>query len=147
MSTKLQAKKRAEANGEQFVDTTLPDPKKKYNVNTHYVRNDDLRNELIKSKEQGELTETAVCMIMQIAEKLSLKLKYTDPQDREDCVAYAIMDCIKYWRGYDPNITKNAFAYMTTICTNGFAKGWRALGKLKCPDSLKIPISEAIYSL
>jgi len=147
MSTKLQAKKRAEAKGEVFVDTTLPDPKKKYNVNSHYVKNADLRAELIKSREQGELTETAVYMIMQIAEKLSVRLKYTDEQDREDCIAYAVMDCIRYWRDYDPEKSENAFAYMTSVCTNGFAKGWRALGKLKCPDSLKIPISEAIYSL
>jgi hypothetical protein len=114
---------------------------------THHVKNRDLREELILSKEKDELTPKAVDMIMLMAEKLSTKFKYVYPEDREDCIAFAIMDCWKYWRGYNPEKSDNAFAYITQIQKNGFAKAWRVL-KNHMPESKKISISSNnIYSL
>lgn len=147
MSTKRQAQLRAMADGVEFIDTTLPDPKKKKSTSGHYVKNSVLRAEMIKCLEQGELSNEAALMFQQIATKLSSRLKYSDEADREDCISYAVWDCIRYWRDYDPTVSDNAFAYITSICRNGFAKGWRALGKMKCPDSNRIPISEDLYSL
>ena len=145
MSTKRQAQLKAEKEGVEFIDDTLDQPKKA--ASSHYVKNADLLAEIIKSKEQDELTEEAAKMFVQIATKMSTMLKYNNPDDREDCISAAVLDCIRYWRNFDPTITQNAFAFFTSVIRNGFAKGWRSLGKIQCPDSMRVPISDDIYSL
>ena len=146
MSTKRQAQIRAQKAGVEFIDNTLDNPAKK-SSDSHYVKNSVLREELIKCRDQDKLTDEAVSMFTQIATKLSASIKYNDPEDRKDCIAYAVLDCVRYWRNYDPSVSENAFAYITSVCRNGFAKGWRALGKMKCPDSQVISLSDDIYSL
>lgn len=145
MSTKRQAQLKAEAAGVEFIDDTLNQPKK--DGSTHYVRNADLLAEIMKSKEQDKLTDEAAKMFVQIATKMSTMLKYNNPDDREDCISAAVLDCLRYWRNFDPTITKNAFAFFTSVIRNGYAKGWRQLGKMQCPDSLRVPISDDIYSI
>ena len=145
MSTKRQAQLRAAAEGKEFIDDTIPTVKK--SSTGHYVRNADLLAEIKKSRERGELTTEAVLMFQQIATKLSTKLKYNNPDDREDCISAAVLDCIRYWSNFNPDVSENAFAYITSVCRNGFAKGWRQLGKIQCPDSLRISLSDGIYSL
>lgn len=146
MSTKRQAQIRAQQEGVEFIDNTLNNPNKK-DSGSHYVKNSVLRDELIKCREADKLTDNAVRMFTEIATKLSSTIKYNTPEDREDCIAYAVLDCVRYWRNYDPAVSENAFAYITSVCRNGFAKGWRALGKVKCPDSSVISLSKNLYSL
>ena len=112
-----------------------------------HVRNKDLREEIIKSKEQDELTPEALDMLILMAHKFSNKLTYIYVEDKQDCVATAIMDCWMYWRGYDQLKSQNAFAYYTQIIKNGCAKGWRKLyGNM--PKSSKVSISQhTIYNL
>jgi DNA-directed RNA polymerase specialized sigma subunit len=116
-------------------------------MTTHHVKNSDLRNEIIKCKVSDELSKDALNMFMLMAKKFSTKLNYIYPEDREDCIAFATMDCFQYWRGYDPNKSQNAFAYFTQIIKNGFAKGWRKLyGNM--PKSKKISVSgNKIYNI
>lgn len=113
----------------------------------NYIKNADLKQELVKSKEQEKLTHEAIIMFMEMAKKLSLKFNYVYEEDRADCIQFAVMDCYNYWGGYDPSISSNAFAYITQIIKNGFAKGWRKLyGNM--PLSKKISLSNNdIYSL
>lgn len=112
-----------------------------------HVKNADLRNEIIKSKEKDELTKEALNMFILMAKKFSTKLNYIYTEDKEDCISFAIMDCFMYWRGYDPEKSQNAFAYFTQIIKNGFAKGWRKLyGNM--PKSRKISVSSnKIYNI
>lgn len=106
----------------------------------HHVKNTDLRNEIIKSKNADKLTPEALNMFILMAKKFSTKLNYVYAEDREDCISFAIMDCYQYWRGYDPEKSQNAFAYFTQVIKNGFGKGWRKLyGNM--PKSKKISIS------
>jgi len=113
----------------------------------HHVKNKDLREELIKSKEQNELTKDALDMIILMSKKFSLKFKYIYEDDRQDCISFAIMDCYKYWRNYNPEKSPNAFSYITQIIKNGFAKSWRQLYN-HFPKSKKISISNGnIYSI
>ncbi len=93
----------------------------------HYVKNKDLLAEIIVSKEADELTPTAIDMLMRIANEASKRLKYKNDMDREDCIGYALEDLLKYWRGFKPEKSTNAFAYYTQIVKNGFAKGWKKL--------------------
>lgn len=113
----------------------------------HHVKNKDLREEIIICKENDELSAEALDMFILMAQKFANKLTYIYPEDREDCIQFAIMDCYLYWRGYDPEKSQNAFAYYTQIIKNGFAKGWRRLyGNM--PKSSKISISQhQIYNL
>lgn len=113
----------------------------------HHVKNKDLREEIILSKEQNNLTKKALDMLMLMADKFANKMTYLDPDDRKDCVAFAVMDCYLYWRGYDPEKSQNAFAYYTQIIKNGMGKGWRKLHG-HFPHSSKISISHhQIYNL
>ena len=113
----------------------------------HHVKNSDLRNEIIKCKEEDKLSKEAINMLMLMAKKFAEKLQYIYPEDREDCIAFAIMDCWQYWRGYNPEKSSNAFAYYTQIIKNGFAKGWRKLyGKM--PKSKKVSVSNnRVYNI
>lgn len=112
----------------------------------HYVNAEDLRKEIALSKEKGELTTKAVKMLQAMAEGASKKLKYKYEEDREDCIAFAMMDIIKYWKGYDPEKSKNVFAYYTQMIKNGFGKGWKKL----YPNSALTKVSldhENLYNL
>jgi len=62
----------------------------------HYVTNKTLVPEIIKSQEQGELTKEAIKMLISISERAIAKLRYKDPEDRRDCLAFAQMDLFKY---------------------------------------------------
>jgi hypothetical protein len=112
-----------------------------------YVKNKDLREQLIISKEQDVLTAKALDMFILMANRFSANFTYIYVEDKEDCISFAIMDCYQYWRGYKPEKSANAFAYITQIIKNGFAKGWRKIyGRM--PKSCKISISSNnIYSL
>lgn len=116
-------------------------------MGVHHVKNKDLREEIIKCKQEDELSDKALKMFMLMADRFSNKMGYVYPEDKEDCISYAVMDCYLYWRGYDPEKSTNAFAYYTQIIKNGFAKGWRKLyGHM--PMSSKISISQhSIYNL
>lgn len=101
-----------------------------------YVQNARLFEELIKSKKQDKPTDDFTKMIILLASNLSRRMPYINPDDRDDCIEYAIMDCLAYYKSFDENKGKNAFAYLTSVCTNGFAKAWRKLGYHDLPSSL-----------
>ena len=149
MSTKLQEKNRCDREGKVFVDETLVNIGRTPE-SQHYVKNDDLYAEMVRCKTErnGETSEELALMFLQIATKLSNCLKYANADDREDCVYTAVEDCLKYWRNFDPDKSTNAFAYVTSMCKNGFAKGWRALGYMKLPKELRMSLSsDNLYSI
>ena len=112
-----------------------------------YVKNRDLREEIIKSRVQDELTKEAILMFMLMAKKFSNSFTYVYEEDKEDCISFAVMDCYQYWRGYDPEKSQNAFAYYTQIIKNGFAKAWRKLHG-NFPISNRVSYSSSnIYSI
>lgn len=121
---------------------------KKNKTGSYYVSNPILLEEMIKSKNNNELTNDAVIMLTLLCENLSKKMYYKDPEYREDCISNAILDCLQYWRNFDPEKSKNPFAYFTSVATNGFAKQWRCLGKMKFPDSIMTSLSdENVFSI
>ena len=93
----------------------------------HYIKNKDLVNEIIKSKEHNELTPAAVEMFILIATESNKKLKYKNPMDREDCISAALEDLLRYWDRFDPERSNNAFAYYSQMAKHGFAKGYKKL--------------------
>ena len=106
-----------------------------------YVKNKDLREEIIKSQELGELTPKALDMLILMCHKFAFNFTYNYVEDKEDCTAFAIMNCWTYWRKYDPSISENAFSYYTQIIKNGYALGWAKLGYKDCPYSSRVNVS------
>lgn len=92
-----------------------------------YIDQKKLFEEILKSKEKNELTPEALKMLILIANELSKVLKFKYEEDRQDCIAFAIEDLIRYWRNFNPERSNNAFAYYTQIAKNGLAKGWKKL--------------------
>lgn len=112
----------------------------------NYVNPEELKNEILLSKERDELTPKAVELLMLMAKEASKKLRYKDEEDRKDCIAFAMMDVVKYWRSYNPEKSKYPFAYYTQIIKNGFAKGWRKLHPLSSTDQVSLS-NENLYSI
>lgn len=113
-----------------------------------YVSNPILLREIIKSKEQNELTKEAVEMFMVLIENLSTALIYERPEDKEDCLAHAMLDCLSYWRNFNPDLSSNPFAYFTSVASNGIRKGWRSLGYkgAEFPKSLFTSLDNSIHT-
>lgn len=117
-----------------------------------YVKNKELYQQICISLEQEKLTREAERMLILIAERANTKLTYIDPQDREDCISFAMLDLFKYWNRFKPWKTDNAFSYFTQMAKNGYAKGWNKLhpGKYKGTVSLDgstNPESDGVYSV
>lgn len=113
----------------------------------NYVKNSELKKAIMESKSQNALTREAIDMLMLMATRYGDKLSYNNEDDRQDCIAFAIMDCFLYWERYDPEKSDNAFAYYTQIIKNGYSKAWRRLYHA-CPKSKKISISNNnIYNI
>ena len=106
---------------------------------------EEFKQEILISKEKNELTPKAVEMFMLMANKASTRLKYKDEEDRKDCIAFALMDVVKYWRSFDPEKSKYPFAYYTQMIKNGFAKGWKKLHPLSSTATVSLN-SENFYS-
>lgn len=105
--------------------------KRKKKGDKHYVNNKEFTKSIIEDKSNDKLSKKSIDCFVALANRAVNRMYYEDPRDREDCIQSAILDCLKYWRGFDPEKSKvpNAFAYFTTVCKNGYAKQWKAIHK------------------
>lgn len=101
-----------------------------------YVKNSDLLIAVTESKNKGRLTSETLEMFDLMIEGISKKMAYKDIQDKEDCMAFAMEDLLKYWNRFDPQKSNNPFAYFTQIAKHGFAKGWKKLHPPKNPKTI-----------
>ena len=102
-------------------------------MSKEYVKNKDLMAAAIESKKQGKLTPELIKMFILMIEGISKKMAYKDPNDKEDCMAFAMEDLCRYWDRFNPDKYDNPFAYFTQIAKNGFAKGWKKIHHPKNP--------------
>jgi len=105
--------------------------KRKKRGDKHYVNNKEFTASIIECKGTDELSKFAISCFIALANRAVNKMYYEDYRDREDCIQSALLDCLKYWRGFDPAKSENpnAFAYFTQVCKNGYAKQWKAIHK------------------
>jgi DNA-directed RNA polymerase specialized sigma subunit len=101
-----------------------------------YVKNSDLMQAIIESKKKGQLTQETIKMFHLMIQGISKKMAYKDPEDKEDCMSFAMEDLCKYWNRFDPEKSNNPFAYYTQIAKNGFAKGWKKIHPPKSPKTI-----------
>jgi len=75
----------------------------------NYLNNKDFFDEMVLSLEQDKLTSNAEKMLILLAERTINRMKYVNEDDRMDCLQFAILDLLKYWRNFNPAYP-NAFA-------------------------------------
>lgn len=102
------------------------------------INKPDFTREIILSKEQGRLTPKATDYFVKLANHAIKKLTYTDPRDREDCIQFALLDMLLYWKNFDPTISDNAFAFYTQMAYNGYAKGFKKIHKASSIDTVSL---------
>jgi len=117
----------------------------------NYLNNKDLHAAMSESKELGKLTPVAEKMLILLAERAINRMTYVNDDDRQDCLAFAILDLLKYWKNFNP-VYPNAFAYFTEIAKRGYAKGWNKIHPQKYKGTISIDSSggddsNGIYSL
>ena len=110
---------------------------KKRRKSKNYLNNRDLYDKMVLSKDQDELTKEAEKMLILIAERAINKMTYVSEDDRLDCLQFAILDLLKYWRNFNPKYP-NAFAYFTEIAKRGYAKGWNKIHPKKYKGTLSL---------
>lgn len=95
----------------------------------NYINNKEFTDSVIASKEADELQPFTIECFVMLANRAVERLYFKDYRDREDCIQSALVDCIKYWRNFDPTKSNppNAFAYFTQMCKNGYAKEWKKI--------------------
>jgi DNA-directed RNA polymerase specialized sigma subunit len=103
----------------------------------NYLNNKDLHAAMKESKELGQLTPTAEKMLVLLAERTIRKMRYVNEDDRNDCLQFAMLDLLKYWKNFNPDYP-NAFAYFTEIAKRGYAKGWNKIHPKKYGGTISI---------
>lgn len=103
----------------------------------NYLNNKDLHAAMSESKELGRLTPTAEKMLILLAERTIRTMRYVNEDDRNDCLQFAMLDLLKYWKNFNPDYP-NAFAYFTEIAKRGYAKGWNKIHPQKYKGTISI---------
>lgn len=118
------------------------------NDNKDYISNKDFTAEIIKCKAANRLTPRSVEMFEMLVDRVSKKLSYRDPRDKQDCTQSALHDLCKYWRNFDPDKSMNAFAFFTSIAVHGLAKEFNRIHKCKLDlISLDLMGDQEIYTI
>jgi hypothetical protein len=99
----------------------------------HYVKNEDFLNALIDYRAQCQeakkkkLKEPPIpnyigeCFL-KIADHLSRKPNFVSYSFRDEMIADGIENCLMYFRNFDPDKSKNPFAYFTQIIYFAFLR-------------------------
>jgi DNA-directed RNA polymerase specialized sigma24 family protein len=120
------------------------------NKRNHYVNNADLLAAMIEYKklvkkakkdglDQPRVPEYIGDCLYKIAEHLSHKPNFFGYTFREDMVGDAILNCLEYINNFDPEKSKNPFAYFTQIMYYAFI---RKLDREKKHQVLKFKVLE-----
>ncbi|AII50387.1 hypothetical protein [Hymenobacter sp. APR13] len=93
----------------------------------HYLKNTDLLAEIVACKKTGVLSNKAANMFILLANKTIKKMRYSNPDDRDDCYQTGIMQMLLNWHHFDETKSTNSFSYFTEIFKRGIAKGYGEL--------------------
>ena len=85
-----------------------------------YLTNKNLMAEVIACKETGIMSDKLAKMFMMLVEKYGRKSNFYGYTYNEDMQAYALMELVKRWQGFDPERSNNPFAFYTQAIKNSF---------------------------
>jgi MarR-like DNA-binding transcriptional regulator SgrR of sgrS sRNA len=91
-------------------------PKKK----TNYLNNKDLLAEVILSKQQGKMTDKLARMLQMLCARYGRRGNFANYTYNEDMQAYAMMMLVRTWNSFNPEKSKNPFAFFTQCVKNSF---------------------------
>ena len=111
----------------------MTEKKQKKTAKIHYVDNQKFLEEMIvykgkckdaKSREEPEpqISEYIGECFMKIAQRLSFRPNFINYAFREDMISDGIENCVQYIRNFDPEKSKNPFAYFTQIIYFAFIR-------------------------
>ena len=86
----------------------------------------------------GKLTRDAQIMLELLGKETIKKMKYTNPDDKMDCLQSGLLDMYSNWHNFNEEKGDNAFAYFTEIFKRGMSKGMNQLRKKKGEKDEKI---------
>lgn len=112
-----------------------------------YVSGKELFEEIVKSKERGELTPRSIFLLQKMIKEISKIFTYSREEDKEDCMAFAMFDVLLYWNRFNPEKSTNAFAFFTQTIKNGTYKGWRRLYKEKSSKFISTSQDNGVYNI
>ena len=90
----------------------------------NYVNNAEFYNRIVEWKASGDdkIPDDIAATIMMICKNLAKSGKFAGYSWIEAMVGDAILACIKFCRNFDPEKSKNPFAFYTQIAYNSFLK-------------------------
>jgi len=86
----------------------------------NYINNKDLLAEVIKSKEQGKMTDKFAHMMMLLVKRYSAQGCYAGYTYIDDMESYALLTVCKVWNSFNPEKSSNPFAYFTQTIKRAF---------------------------
>jgi len=105
--------------------------RKLFKRNKEYLSNDELVKEIIISKAQNKLTDSAWAMLILMTKRLNRKFRYEYEGDRNDVIQHSYFVLLKYWNKFDESKYTNAFAYYTEIIKRAHVQSYAQLTKLR----------------
>lgn len=92
----------------------------------HYIKKSEFREELIKSKELGRMTEKLGCMFITLVDNIQNSFVYVNDADRKDCKSEALEILTLSWSTCDLSRSdSNPFSYFTKTVENALYYGWK----------------------
>lgn len=122
-NSKEQTKEQSKASKSSASKKT---PVKKKKKKRNYINNPDMLEEIIKSKEQGAMTDKLARMVLLLTKRYSGQGSYSSYTYREDMESYALCIVCKNWSKFDEKKYDNPFAYFTQTIKRAF---WQYLQK------------------
>jgi hypothetical protein len=111
----------------------------------NYINNADFLNALVEYKQRKQLNENEPIpnyigeCFMKIAEGLSHKPNFINYTYRDEMICDGIENCLMYFENFDPEKSKNPFAYFTQIIYFAFL---RRIAKEKKQTYIKYKATE-----
>lgn len=92
----------------------------KKRARNNYLNNKDMLAEVIKSKEQGKMTEKLSHMVVMLTNRYGQHPWFCRYSYLEDMKAFALLTVVRFWDRFDETKSQNAFAYFTQIIKRAF---------------------------
>lgn len=87
----------------------------------NYINNADMMIEINLSRAQNKMTEKLSHMLMTLTTRYAKHPDYARIFSYEDDMkAFALLTLVKVWKGFNPEKSKNPFAYFTQIIRHAF---------------------------
>lgn len=101
----------------------------------NYIDKNELLQEIIKSQQQGKMTERLAELCIMIGEHMLKSKQYYgySKETKEDMLSHGCLFCIRYLlKNYDPQKQNNSpFAYITTIFKSAYMQELNKYYKIK----------------